>query len=803
MAINLLVTGKKYYNQFRNGILFDTNLGDFTANLVGNVSEKIKAIITFSISWSSIASVISRFTTSATQINRNTGSFLEDGFLIGDTFDYLDAGDSVEFSATITNMSEDGLDIFFNVSSGTPIVGEFTVVVIKGTTAVTRIKYGFGLIENDESFNILSKLVSRNQLYNVGIFGAGTSFVDGVPHAIFRDWVTGNMKARFVSNPDTYTQAFELEHEFILNPYFTVDQLSNIQASPIIPPVFLEATNSLRHAIKLELGTTSSASSKVKELPGFFGSVGFFDENFNGLTNNYKINSVIYEDVTTSESVTSLQVANKTKVTIVIEKLNGNFSSTQKIGFIVSKLPTEAEYTETITTFIDNFIYDNAYVSAPLSGIGESIIKDLTVNTPITNKITITAEVEYSAAQKLTLDSQSNYIIGINVEDESLTAPNSDRVVLRADTRTYKGVDQAVGLMDVTKFDIFKHNEEIGVDTGHTDFIGFNEDGIAIDFNFTLDLSKEAFLNTLDFQVIAFNTVTKKLFVLDTFNYNLSRAITSAGVQQIEFNLTRGYNLEDDSDFNKVFLTTGAKVGDLQNYNGIISVKIPYEDWLSNLNADNVFYDATKPNNNLNLKTSNYSGLNDYVIKLSFSANLDGLNVLGVQKNTDYRFLSPNILIFDYEKDGNATPKYTIDLKTFKADTLVDLDGNLLDGEDTLLKVTYTQVGGIPVVDIAEGYGIHRIENENNISKDIEEFSSITTPSIDVNNKLKPITGETLLKISIIAGNIVTESLVDGTRLTAGVNQKLSATINNIAVLLVDENGDYLVDENGDFLEDN
>ena len=52
------------------------------------------------------------------------------------------------------------------------------------------------------------------------------------------------------------------------------------------------------------------------------GSVGWFDENYNGLGDDYNIVSIAYEDTTSTDAVDSLHAALRTTVTIEIEKVS-------------------------------------------------------------------------------------------------------------------------------------------------------------------------------------------------------------------------------------------------------------------------------------------------------------------------------------------------------------------------------------------------------------------------------------------------------------------------------------------------
>jgi hypothetical protein len=121
-------------------------------------------------------------------------------------------------------------------------------------------------------------------------------------------------------------------------------------------------------------------------------------------------------------------------------------------------------------------------------------------------------------------------------------------------------------------------------------------------------------------------------------------------------------------------------------------------------------------------------------------------------------------------------------METFDPDTLNSLGGNIKTDKDTLFRVTWDNTGGA-VTDISDVYGIHRIEKENEVGKQIYELSSIKDRPI--NNLLKPLDGESFLKLSIVGGDVVAEGLIDYTLLDSSSNYKLSSRINQTPLIPV------------------
>ncbi len=482
-----------------------------------------------------------------------------------------------------------------------------------------------------------------------------------------------------------------------------------------------------------------------------------------------------------------LLVAGKTRVTCFVENTLGTYTGGERFGIYVSYLPEQIEYQNTILTDLkENFLYDRVVQSegqAPVVG-GDFITNAFA--TVVAGELKIEFDVEYNAAQKIRLSnkiaqSPIYFLIGIQAGDITVSSGNSDRVIMLADVKEYDESPDIEGLMDITKFDIYTHDKQILSVPGTTNSTSWNEDGLVVDFDFDLDLNFNAFINTLDFKLIAENPTTGNVFELDSYTYNISGSVVSAGVQQLNVTTDRGYILDNGDQFNDVTLSVGANAAGIQTYSGRFAQKISWQDWIENLDVDTIFYDPSKPFDNFNNKSSNYSSLNGYEIKLAVSSNLFGTNSFGTSGITDYLFLSPALTIFDYEKDGNLIPIWSGVIETFNPSNLANLSGAILTGQDTLFRCTWTNSQG-PLSSAAGLWGINRMEETGDIGYQITEMSSINTPAS--NQILKPKTGFSLLDIQVVSGNIVMECLIDGSVAQSGINYNLSSRIHGVATII-------------------
>ena len=772
-----------YRNRFKNGDTYTDNLTDYTDNYTGVIMEQVQCTIDVSIEWFSNADFIDSWQVDGANniIIRTVGSFSQDGFKVGQKFRFISgwASDNSapnEFEAVIDFIRQDGLRMDFSVTSGVvSSTGAQTDVGIRALgnapeNYLTGIVYKFGFVENSAAASFTSLVTENNMGYQFGGIPRSVSSNELKPIGNVLDWVTGQGFVSFISESD-YTQNFQIKHEFVVHPWFRDGELNNIQNS--IPPNEFEGTNSLKHVFDLDFRQTlSNPNTSISQLfTDSLGSVGWFDENYNGLGDDYNIVSISYKDTSSSNSVDGLQAALSTTVTIEIEKEGGAFVAGQKVGLSASLLPPQSQYQDKTTTLLENFLYDSLYhVEGSGTTIGSDFIKSVT-SSIVSGNLVVVAEFEYNALQQAVLSSITNpyYVLGFTIADISLTNQNSDRLTLKEVNQYVLGAD-VDGLIDFDRFDFYFAGNEIGVDVGYTNFTGWNEDSLAIDFNFTLnrDPLKDAVLNTIEFALIAYNENTGESFDLDSTTIDLSEVIVSSGVQQIEIDSQRGYLFEDGNQYKDVSVTTGLLVGTIQNYSGVFAQKIRWEDWIKNLFADTVFFNSGSPNNGLNFKSSNYSGVNNYGIRLAVRANVQGLDDLGVSRSTDYQIISPELIINDY----NTGIEYTCIIETFRESNLAPLGGSVLVGENTLVRATFTASSGA-ITNLTGFWASLKIQTSSDSGQQISEIS---TTYIDSSNLLIPKDGFVFLDMQIVGGNVVCECIVNGNK-SESVNYNISARI--------------------------
>ncbi len=262
MGVRITTRDQRIFNEFKNGYSFSNNPLDTTSNLAGSVMENLRAYKLLQVEWFSKSEDTSSswiVNTSTGSIESNSGNFVTDGFAVDDTFIYeeLSSGSGANFTGKITSIGPKL--ILFTLLTGSRINTD-TKAIIRGTTDLSASIFKFGLIGNNENFNIESKVSGNDQAYYAGAIGArpggpgtprDTTFVSMSRLGQFKGWQTGGMSIRFVldnynaSTARTGYQLFEIYHNYTIVPYYLDGQLSDLQNN-IIPPL-LNGFNSLKY----------------------------------------------------------------------------------------------------------------------------------------------------------------------------------------------------------------------------------------------------------------------------------------------------------------------------------------------------------------------------------------------------------------------------------------------------------------------------------------------------------------------------------------------------------------------------
>lgn len=790
MGITAVITDRKFYTEFKNGVGFGASTGDYTTNLTGSVMEKIKLVQTIRVDWFTASLNGDRFVfMAAGHVKRDFNSFIDDGFAIGDTFHYLDDyTGTIIFTGTVTALTD--LDLYYTVDTLVePTPGTIHLnYYFRGTTVLKSLAYKFGIIENSEATNYIHKATGKEQSYTFKDLTASTT---GLPTSGVKVWETGSITCSTGVVTDVYFQTFTVTHYFTI-PYYESGYETNLEDGTL--PADFDGTNSFKYVCQYQFRAAFSNPNgqKVGTDDKNLGSVAFFNENFNGLAPQYELLSIVYTDVTTALPVAGIQKAGTTRISCNIGITSGSFSSGDStFGIYISKLPAVAQ--NLADTFNQLFIYGNVLGTTDAAVVvGAGIITNYSAVTDGGGTfITVQFDIAYDTNQRLRIELNDTYVLGIQCGLSSLTNQLSNKVTVLSSFQEYVVNADVEGLLtwrDVRFYNHLQNYPDVSVDLSGSrhGFKGWIEDGVLINAKFDLDLSKQPRIEGLEFAFIAYNIVTNEYWVIQTYNFNTNLKIFgSIGAyfgDRFNIDTVRDFNLPAGDQFNLIKLKSAdaLMVDSFLNYNCVATFKIDWQKWINNPNVDTSFYDSTQLFNNFNQHVSNYIG-GEWRLKFLITATLNSSSDLLVPLLTKYEFLSPNCLIYDYLKDGNTPPKWLPVVTTHSEDGTENFNGRIRKDVKTLMKIVWT-FNSATYGSMDDSYNtfeaIHRIEPHYALSSNqIEELSTLRT---NLAQKLKGVVGQTSphkTKLTIGVNVITTECLIDNTQLNPNLNYKLSGRL--------------------------
>ena len=708
MGASIRVVSQKFYSKLNNGNDFTTNeTTDFSQHLKGGVLEEVKAVFNVQIDWNTKigASTSSYYydtaNTTDTFIFRVDGKdFIQEGFAVGDLVRISDPQWSILGNIKSMSIGEILIDNITLTGTLTGDVWSFPSadIWVTGLTEKTALKYDFGLIENDEPINFLSKLTNTEQTYlfkGIGLRSdptdpttRSTDFVDGESAGNNKATYTGSASIKFVGlsvgvdpiiTPTPYTtQEFQIEHIFKINPIYRDGELDSLKGVDVPPLDIYNGNLSLKYVFQTEFRTVinNPNTSMVSSYDTQLGSVGYLGESYNGYKNNYTVSDLVY--TVNSLPVDRLEIGSITNVSFKINNDQGTFANTTPVVVghtsIVNSLYYSNSTDDYQTVWTDEDLrLTSGVISTQFNG---TLIKNATSTYVSTSELSISFDVEFTAEQELKLEDKQDYLLYFTIQDPDETIDTGDKVTDRIEVNYYFKNTDVAGLFDFDELQQYPHplEYEEGVSEGFTNAKTFNESGMMADGRFWV--LNTATLNSLKFDVAVYDLNSDTWNSLRSLNIDLSDQILVNGIQQIELDTTRGYILKDGDIFNYLKITTDTLVGTKQYYNIQVGYRMPWQSWLEFKDAPTDFYDKSKSFNGLNQKSSNYSLDNaNYGIKVLFDAVVD---------STNYVKTSEEIKVYDYDEDDQNPTAWTCEIKTF--------DINETEIANNVIKDGYTQV---------------------------------------------------------------------------------------------------------------
>ena len=774
MPVTIDIKDRKYFNPIANGLGYSLNTSDFATLLQGHAMERLKFSATVELSWRS--EILDYDILGGDTIVCDSVNFLLDGMSVGDQVIYLTSDGLTSHTLTIAFV--DANKIVFDTSPLTPAVGlaPSTADHLRGLEQQTGLIYKNGLIENLESFNTTSKLdQSDMSWYFDNVSGA---FTDAQNKGEIQSYVTGDVSGRFVGfisdnepfSPQNSVQQFEITQEFVIFPYYREGELNNLK-NLLAPEDIYRGDKSLKQVFQFDFRTTYADinTTKTKQIQDILGSVGYFNENYNGFNNQYSIGGLSYTNNDIAQPSDSLLKTTSTNVSYSVNSADGTFQIGDVVMVYFSLLPDSSIYKESKDNFVDDWHYRliRLIIGDPIQNSGSFSNAQAVFDSA--NQIDISFDFLADTPSKIT-DQSDNYLIVTAVADQTVPTEQSDKVGLIVDVNGIEIDTDIEGLVDNLYVNVFDHATGIVLDDpalGYTDFQGYIENGLALSFGFRVSRITEPIIDAVRLKLVAYNDSSGDVFSLQNVVFDIPTDQKDANQSQaINIETERGFNLASGSQFNLKVLKTGtfSGIGGTQNYYGALGLKIDWQDWIANADANNAFYDINELNNGLNQNSSRYSLKEGYVLQMRLEVDMDSDGNI-----TTYKALSPDFEIRDFGEGA----EFTCLQETTKIDG-TDIEGNIIqDGEDTILKATMTTT--TPPVDIADYYGIIYIHKRNVQGYGDNQLSSLLLPPSK--NLIEPLDGDVLLNFTQVGNSLILKARVDNSQLEDGVDYDWKAEV--------------------------
>ncbi len=793
MGVNISLNYQKFFNQFDNGTDLDLSTSNFTNFLSGNSGELLRNKIEVKISWTSESSATDIFSVSGNILTRSgSGDFETDGFVVGDLIVIWELDGTPTQIVTKRNITAITPDTITFDGASEP---NYTFIdgIVYGKTPLESLLFNYGLIENNEAINFISKVdgFENNEFFTDGIgidTGGGvrdTSQVLMTKSIGVNSWKDdGDLYINYsqtLGQSDDFAQVFILDHKFRLFPFYLDGWQTNLTTlSPPFPE--FQSTNCLKYVSRFEFRQflNNPNGARIKNFSSNQGNTGWFNENFNGFTNNYTLDSIVITDNATSNVLTEVDFQKSCHVVLNVSDSLSRWNTGKDAFTIgVSYLPNVNQYQQNQNTIAENFLFDSVRIEDGIAPVSSTILKNVEVTSATATTCVVEYDVEYSVSQQSILNNQS-YLMYCGVNSLTSVGINSDRVTLLTDYKSYSFTNDVFDLMFMEEFRFVPYDLADTSPNIKGDYLGWIEDGFQIQTPFKLNTDLGASIDSISLDIVAYNSITGEQFTIQTNPLDLSSAIISGGVQQINLSTTNNFRLLSTSDFKKVELSNVGSgtylTYNIENYESKIGVRFNFEEWIALLSANTDFFDASQLNNGLNLLSSNYSTKfltspqNDFELKVRLNANVrDANNVL-----TNYQFLSDDLKSYYYDLDDNVVPEWSGVINTYDTNgTQIDIiyQDNLTDIVATFTKLT----GKDAPPDLVNPYGWIRLDIQQGTINSPYELSTLYLPS--TNSALIPLPTETFCKIQNVGSAIKLSCRIDHTNIPSGSIISASARI--------------------------
>lgn len=614
MSFEFDVTQKRFFTDYRNGSTFVDNPTQFTEILQCNVGDRNKLseiihVTTIINPTASIEFINTDWITSQIKLVSSGFNFKENGLFVGAVVDVCVGSIIVQSTVDAITGPGNSIIILDETNLGFLTLGPYTNIIIKVKTRPQFLEYRYGIIDSTLETNSYDSQFDDNvQSYYIFLIGGSYSAMGRIGSDVSWDQ-TETLLVKFNGTTDLYTHEFEIEHTFSIK-YFIESELTAILTN--VKPSYLAGVSSVKYCNGFFFGGVGSSLSLIFEDDGSDGKVGWFNEALNGLENQFSISDLT---ITNSSSTGSIEATLVNSVEFTINATAAILTAGSKVIVAHSRLTESDEYANSPDTNAEVFVRDILSQVAGAGAVASSIISNYVVTFVSATELTINYDLTFSAAQQELIFTDDRFILWASVGDEALTALNELPVNL-LHTGIYSSDTDTAGLITnhtPLYFDSF--SAYAGV-RKFTDVAGWDGDMIGYKESFRLT----QFLGGEFTQIVAMRSVLVVINSSTGEEFELINkpvpatpfeAISSGGYKYQAFNITTKFTtkIPVDTPINIVLVQSnppfpaGHQVIEVQ----LAFDRIPWRDWIENLDVSSAFYDEGELNNGLNEKTSNYN----------------------------------------------------------------------------------------------------------------------------------------------------------------------------------------------------
>lgn len=539
----------------------------------------------------------------------------------------------------------------------------------------------------------------------------------------------------FSKQNEKFTQGskknYQFEVVYMISSFF--DTIQNIQE--LTTPSYLLGDGSLTDNFSFIFlpewnNPNISISNDLKETVRK-GNTGWFNENFNELKNNFKVNSVDYFD-TEGNRVESIDYIQSTIVRIEVSGV-ANLNNETKCGIGFAWIPTDEEdYKNKETPFYQNIftqsgdiekgfnldiVYKGPYIGAGINSASMNLENVIfrTNNDKLIFEGTFVPNPNFSNFFSKKDPEDRTYILYLSTANSALKRNYSDRVSILVDTKQLIKTVRPAGPFPTIQNLFIEHPESETV-TGTDRLRAITQDDVLARMPFRIARDTEETISSFTFGVEIFNAALNKSFVLEQNQLDVSQAqLDNEGVQQFDVNETRGFLLPQGNNKNwmRILRTPEGDTENFQSFIAYYAFRIRWEDWQQNIGAPAEFFDSNNLNNGLN------NDWFDYLETEGWNINFFSL-ITAIREGE--QLVYKNTWKFDF-KDYDQNNRLETTHRYFRNSTNTDITvgndpitgrplGVILNNEQTRIEVSF-RILDEGVFDMASYYSIITIEIDN------------------------------------------------------------------------------------------